>query len=461
MRSAVLLAAFVVLLLAGSSGAGSYFPPPGDCCQQWSPHGTQIVFETIRAGAQPEPTVGVVAAIGGPEHFVPGIPVGQRSPDWTHVAAVDNTSGQGLLTVWNVDGTGKRVLALGVPDRDFAWSPDSKRIAFLTTSAGLAVIRADGSGLVNVAPPPVSRPAWAPNSGRLAYEAGLSNPAIHVVNADGSGNTILTAGSTKANSEPQWSPDGSRLAFWSRTGSTYALTVKPVAGGAAVVYSIQRANGAAIAWQPGSTTVFASAFAGFVGIDVATGKRHILVGIPAGVFSRDGKRITWAAGGECRDRVGIYVANADGTQQRRLTNSCRIIGTPGSDVLHADFSRVVLGLGGNDTLYADDTYYFFDGNTLYGGPGNDRLIGGFGQDILNGGPGNDTLTGGPSIDTLIGGPGHDHIEGGGGGDTIYARDGQRDWISCGKNGYGKGGRDVVYADLADVVASDCEIVHRR
>ena len=112
-------------------------------------------------------------------------------------------------------------------------------------------------------------------------------------------------------------------------------------------------------------------------------------------------------------------------------------------------------------FYADDAYYFFDGNTLFGGPGDDRLVGGYGQDKLYGGPGHDTLSGGPSIDVLVGGPGHDYIDGGGGADMIGARDGQRDWVSCGPNGYGVNGGDVVYADRIDVVAADCEIVHRR
>jgi RTX calcium-binding nonapeptide repeat (4 copies) len=89
---------------------------------------------------------------------------------------------------------------------------------------------------------------------------------------------------------------------------------------------------------------------------------------------------------------------------------------------------------------ADDTFYYFDGNTLYGGPGDDRLVGGSGQDVLAGGPGND------------------HIDGGGGGDTIDARDGERDWITCGKNAYNR--RDRVYADKFDVIASDCEVVRR-
>jgi Ca2+-binding RTX toxin-like protein len=130
-------------------------------------------------------------------------------------------------------------------------------------------------------------------------------------------------------------------------------------------------------------------------------------------------------------------------------------------VAHADAARcrapisTAIGLAGNDTLYADDTNGL-DGNTLLGGPGNDQLLGGVGLDTLYGGPGNDNLSGGGSADLLVGGSGHDHIDGGRGNDTIQARDGQRDWISC-----GPGRRDNVFADRVDVIATDCELVHKR
>jgi len=176
---------------------------------------------------------------------------------------------------------------------------------------------------------------------------------------------------------PVWSPDGTRLAFWSSTGVAADLAVARIGGGVGLFDIDGSATASAIVWGPGGRAVY----------------------------------------GE---------------------TTC-----------------------GDDTLYADDTYYFFDGDTLLGGPGNDTLVGGFGQDSLYGGPGDDTLSGGPSKDVLVGGSGHDHIDGGGGGDLIGAQDGERDWISCGPNGYGRGGRDVVYADRVDVVASDCEIVHRR
>lgn len=129
MRLLALLAVPVLaLLLAGSVGAGSYVPPPGDCCPQWSPHGTQIVFSTSRSNAA---GVGEVAATGGAEQFIPGIPGGTRSPDWTYVA-YDKS---GALAVSKVDGSDEHLL--GQIQSPFAWSPDSKRLAFVAGDGSL------------------------------------------------------------------------------------------------------------------------------------------------------------------------------------------------------------------------------------------------------------------------------------------------------------------------------------
>lgn len=442
----MLAAPFLGLLLAGSVGAGNYSPPPGDCCLQWSPHGTEIVFAGNRGSGV---AVGVVSPSGGRDRLVPGISVGLRSPDWTHVGYVKD----GWLAVSRVDGTDEHLIVKSYGG--LTWSPDSKRVAVVTDTGFIDVAHADGSGLTTIARG--GSPAWS-STNRIAYVVGQDRPQIHVVRADGSGDVNVTAGSGRPNASPVWSPDGSRLAFWSSDNSTADLAVARV-GGATRFYVVpgSSTNGAAL-WAPDGKTVFGAGTAGLEGIELATARRHTLTGISNGVFSPDGRLIAFTAGGECRDRVGIYIASAEGTARRRISNSCSIFGTDGPDVLHGSFSQVVFGLGGNDTLYADDTYYYFDGDTLYGGPGNDLLVGGDGQDKLNGGPGNDTLDGGPSGDILVGGPGHDRINGNGGGDTIYAVDGQRDWITCGKNAYDR--RDVVYTDRIDVVASDCEIVHR-
>jgi hypothetical protein len=58
-------------------------------------------------------------------------------------------------------------------------------------------------------------------------------------------------------------------------------------------------------------------------------------------------------------------------------------------------------------------------------------------------------------DVMVGTSGYDTIVGWSGDDTIYARDRREDTIRCGR------GRDLVYADRADVVARDCESIARR
>ncbi len=106
----------------------------------------------------------------------------------------------------------------------------------------------------------------------------------------------------------------------------------------------------------------------------------------------------------------------------------------------------LLGLGGDDVLIAGDA----NGDTVDGGAGNDTVEGGFGDDRLIGGPGRDAIAGDRksrcnemACDVLVAG-----------NDTIEARDGEVDSVSCGP------GTDRVIADVADVVAPDCEQVER-
>lgn len=135
-------------------------------------------------------------------------------------------------------------------------------------------------------------------------------------------------------------------------------------------------------------------------------------------------------------------------------------GGAGDDTVHGNL--------GDDAVYGDDgpcvagkasTSRFAaaraGNDRLYGDAGNDRLFGSAGADLLKGGPGTDVLAGGSGSDRLIGGSGRDRFVGGAGNDVIRARDNlRRERISCGA------GRDVVYADKGDRVASNCEKVRR-
>jgi Ca2+-binding RTX toxin-like protein len=81
------------------------------------------------------------------------------------------------------------------------------------------------------------------------------------------------------------------------------------------------------------------------------------------------------------------------------------------------------------------------GDSLHGGPGNDRLTGYFGDSFLYGGPGADRLSGGRGDDMLDGGRGDDRLVAGRG----------RDIVRCGP------GRDVARVDRRDRVRG-CEKV---
>ena len=128
--------------------------------------------------------------------------------------------------------------------------------------------------------------------------------------------------------------------------------------------------------------------------------------------------------GSCKRVAGVAFALAAAVLALAVAAWARSSG--GS---HRD--AVVKGTNGPDVLTGTRR-----GDILEGLGGADRLYGLGGADRLYAAAGNDRLSGGAGADKLSGGPGADVIR-------------------CGR------GRDVVYADNADRVAKDCEVVHRR
>lgn len=153
--------------------------PAWDGGQAWSPNGRRIVWQSCRQG------------------------------------------GKCSIRVMNADGSGKRDLT----DSDHwngnpIWSPDGRRIVFfsdrerdpalpvLERGFDLYVMDSDGSDVrrlttsgINVAPD------WSPNGRQIVFRGGDGNE-VHVMNADGTGQTLLRdmAG------HPIWSPNGRHIA---------------------------------------------------------------------------------------------------------------------------------------------------------------------------------------------------------------------------------------------------------
>jgi Ca2+-binding RTX toxin-like protein len=81
--------------------------------------------------------------------------------------------------------------------------------------------------------------------------------------------------------------------------------------------------------------------------------------------------------------------------------------------IRSDFAAI-FGGSMNDCLQAIG----IENSSLYGGPGNDKLVGSASKNTLSGGLGNDTMYGGDGDDTMLGGSGDDTMYGGNGNDTF-------------------------------------------
>lgn len=448
--AAVFLAA---ALLPAAAPAGSYVPPPGDASPSWSPLGDALAFQTMRSG----PALETVAVSGHGERRLleRNLSSWAMSPDWSRLAWAELSP----LHISRPDGSDDHTVDLKTAVGRFSWAPDSSRFAFVAGGV-IYTVRADGSGLTRLVDG--SEPAWSPDGATIAYVT--TDQDIYGV-SPGGGTERRIVGEPGIQMRPTWSIEGGQLAFLTQTGQGEPWTigvVRPDGSGLRAYDAPLVINAYSLSWDQFGTALVAGTVRGVVLLRLPDGTASRLSSFGfAPVVDPSGRRVAFAGGGECRDRNGIYVMDIDGKHGRRLTNDCRIVGTDGPDTLRGtELADVLVGLGGDDRLFALDPAYV--GDTLLGGPGDDVLSGGFRQDDLSGGPGEDKLYGGPSGDRLVGGPGRDRLSGQGGRDLIYAADGQRDRVICGTNlGRATPERDDAVVDRFDVVAPDCEYVNGR
>jgi RHS repeat-associated protein len=171
----------------------------------------------------------------------------------------------------------------------------SAKIAFASNGDGSGQIysmNTDGSGLSRLTNDAANdeAPNWSPNNSRIVFQSDRDNlfsciADIYVMNWDGSGQTRLTSDAAD-DSAPVWSPDGTKIAFQSaRNGVNYQVYLMNADGSGQVNISNTTANDTQPSWSP------------------------------------DGSKIAFASD---RDQTGfssIYVMNANGSNQTRLTIS--------------------------------------------------------------------------------------------------------------------------------------------
>jgi Tol biopolymer transport system component len=209
-------------------------------------------------------------------------------PDWSAdgkkiaFTAIDREFAAFHIAVVNADGTGRRAIdPPRVPLRDDfqpTWSPDGTKIAFVREvpegpfldRREIFVMTADGQDATRLSfrDPAAGdlaafEPAWSPDGSRIAFTRTVPSPSlitaddIFVMNADGTNVTRLTHNDTsigQTNSSPSWSPDGSRIAFFSsRDGRAGIFTMR--SDGTDVTRLSGGDRGREPAWSPDGTRI--------------------------------------------------------------------------------------------------------------------------------------------------------------------------------------------------------------
>jgi subtilisin family serine protease len=197
-------------------------------------------------------------------------------------------------------------------------------------SSDIFLTNIDGTAVVNItdAAGDDTRPAWSPDSSRLAYtclrqpDGSIAAPQrICVRNADGTGFTVLSK-TFENDFGPAWSPDATQIAFNTFVPGFGNVVSIINADGTGRFSMLGFPSAANPDWSPDGLSLvfeFGNSIWTFGRISQIGTRRTNETGDSRAHFSPDGSKIVFQS---TRDgQAEIYVMNVDGTAQTRLTNN--------------------------------------------------------------------------------------------------------------------------------------------
>ena len=231
-----------------------------------------------------------------------GDPTGLRRPTTAITYLESNTAGLHDLVVMSSDGRKElaRYHLPFLPD-EVQLSPNRQQILLSDRAAGsISVMNVVGGATKTVVSEPgAAYPEWSADGHRILYYSRQNSGSAWVVDADGSNAHPIIAGvpAVPHQYDPIWSPDGSRIAFNSDVD---------MRSGTDRIY-VMNADGSEIRLLPLDATVVTGD-----AVEVS--------------WSPDGRRIAFES--EANGGYAIFVANADGSGARRLTDGSTIQRSP-------------------------------------------------------------------------------------------------------------------------------------
>ena len=229
--------------------------PASDVHPLWSPTGDRIAFLSDRGGVQE--LYGMRADGAG----LMNVSRGQAaepvwSPDGLRMAFASTRTGNAELYRVRLDGSAPERMSFDASGSSYLqvdWSPAGTTLIY-TTGTTLALINADGSGRRPIGNGLFISARWNRHGDRLAI---LQRPMlfyeVYLASGDGSNSVNLTNTSQQHERDPQWSPDGSRLAVVGGTAANSEIEILGVTTGARVNRSMTPADDVHPRWSPDGT----------------------------------------------------------------------------------------------------------------------------------------------------------------------------------------------------------------
>lgn len=248
----------------------------GDTIVAFSPDGERVGFLRRRDGTASD--IYTVPVSGGEPARVTTDNVAIRGLDWTgdgDSLVFSSERGGGNLTLWRIPssgGTPEPVAGTGENVTELSISPQGNRLVYARLSTDTNLWRVEVPG--RVAGRPLASPTklvasnraegdpqYSPNGQRIAFFSDRSGTfEIWVCDSEGQNAVQLTTfGGSVITGSPRWSPDGRTIAFDSRTGGNADVYVVSADGGVPRRITSDQTDDAVPSWsRDGRFIYFAS-----------------------------------------------------------------------------------------------------------------------------------------------------------------------------------------------------------
>ena len=280
-------------------------------------------------------------------------PESDSSPRWSpngkYLSFLSARPAEGKAQVWLLDRRGGEAVQLtdvkgGI--EDYVWSPDGRHLVLVMKDPDEETSEAGASKEKEKTPKPIVIDRYHFKKDWVGYLTARSRARLYLFDVEGKKLERLTKSKDVDESDPSWSPDGSRIAYVSslapdpdRAGTDDIFIIEAKAGAEPrKLLTIDKPDSQQLAWSPdGLTLAFLQGFEGrfnyysqerLAVVPVAGGESRVLTAkldrrVTQPEFTADGSALTFLVEDDRRAYLGKIAAG--GGEVERLTDGSAVL----------------------------------------------------------------------------------------------------------------------------------------